>query len=99
MTPSKSGAFKSEYSLLGYSRSVSSRYKFGTDFERDLKREVFKIVHRGKEFATMGFLFRAVSYLALFFFLQYRWITLGSSLSLAIIYGIVLNFETCLCMP
>lgn len=64
------------------------RYKFDTEFEREIKREVFKIVHRGREFATPGFLFRCFSYIGIFFYLQYLWVTQGTSWTLAIIYGL-----------
>lgn len=64
------------------------RYKFDTEFEREIKREVFKIVHRGREFATPGFIFRCASYVAFFFYLQYLWMHNGSSWGLAVIYGL-----------
>merc|ERR1711971_453331 len=63
-------------------------YKWDTPFERDIKREVFKIVRRGSEFGTNGFFVRALSYIALFFTLQYFWVTIPTSYSLAIFYGI-----------
>jgi acyl-lipid (7-3)-desaturase (Delta-4 desaturase) len=63
-------------------------YKFDTPFEREIKKEVFKIVRRGTEFATPGFLFRAALYIALYCVLQYVWITQGSSWQLAIVYGV-----------
>jgi len=65
------------------------RYKFDTPFEREIKREVFKIVGRGREFATLGYIFRATCYLALYFYLQYLWIVQGSSYRIAIVYGLV----------
>ena len=65
-----------------------SRYKFDTPFEREIKREVFKIVRRGREFATPGYLFRAFCYIALYAYLQYLWISRGSSWQLAIVYGL-----------
>ena len=64
------------------------RYMFDTPFERELKAEVFKIVRRGKEFGTYGWYFRCAVYLIVFFGLQYRWVVHGSSISLAIFYGI-----------
>ena len=45
-------------------------------------------MRRGREFATPGYLFRAACYLALYAYLQYLWITQGSSWQLAIIYGL-----------
>ena len=64
------------------------RYKFDTEFEREIKKEVFKIVRRGREFGTMGWYARCVFYVCAFFYLQYLWMTNGSSWGLAIIYGL-----------
>ena len=64
------------------------RYKFDTPFERELKKEVFKVVNRGKEFGTFGWFFRAFCYIGIFFYLQYLWITQGTSWQLAIVYGV-----------
>jgi fatty acid desaturase (delta-4 desaturase) len=68
--------------------SFSYSYKFDTPFEQEIKREVFKIVRRGKEFGTTGYLFRAFSYIAFFFYLQYLWVTGATTYTLAIIYGV-----------
>jgi acyl-lipid (7-3)-desaturase (Delta-4 desaturase) len=64
------------------------RYKFDTEFEREIKREVFKIVRRGREFATWGYILRCAFYVSFFFYLQYLWVTNGPSWTLAIVYGI-----------
>ena len=55
-----------------------------------MKQEVFKIVHRGNEFATVGYLFRAVCYIALYFYLQSKWLTTEAppTFTLALIYGV-----------
>mmetsp|Transcript_18767 Transcript_18767/g.26431 ORF Transcript_18767/g.26431 Transcript_18767/m.26431 type:complete len:465 (+) Transcript_18767:140-1534(+) len=63
-------------------------YIFDTEFEREIKREVFKIVRRGREFGTYGYFFRAFFYIGLMFTLQYRWATSGASWALAICFGI-----------
>ena len=63
-------------------------YKFDTPFEREIKEEVFKIVRRGKEFGTFGWHFRAYCYIALFFGLQYLWVTTETSILLAVVYGV-----------
>lgn len=63
------------------------RYKFDTPFEREIKKEVFKIVRRGREFGTPGYFFRAFFFIGLFFFLQYLWVMNGPSFWLAVIYG------------
>lgn len=62
-------------------------YKFDTPFEREIKKEVFQIVRRGKEFGTPGYLFRAMCYVTVFFYLQYCWMQ-HTSYPLAIVYGI-----------
>jgi fatty acid desaturase (delta-4 desaturase) len=63
------------------------RYKFETPFELEIKREVFKIVPRGREFGTPGWYFRAFSYIGIFFYLQYLWVTQGPSWWMAVAYG------------
>mmetsp|Transcript_24824 Transcript_24824/g.43546 ORF Transcript_24824/g.43546 Transcript_24824/m.43546 type:complete len:466 (-) Transcript_24824:56-1453(-) len=73
--------------VVGRVPDYVSEYKWDTPFEREIKREVFKIVHRGKEFGTTGYLSRAVLYISFFFFLMYRW-TQETSFSLAIVYGV-----------
>ncbi|CAB9504194.1 Acyl-lipid (7-3)-desaturase [Seminavis robusta] len=64
-----------------------SEYKFDTEFEREIKKEVFQIVRRGKEFGTPGYFFRAFFYIALALYLQYQWMQ-QTSYTLAIIYGV-----------
>ena len=68
---------------------VYFRYKFDTEFERELKREVFKIVRRGQEFGTPGYFFRAICYICFFFYMQYQWIQ-GTSYTLALVYGVAM---------
>lgn len=68
----------------------SSEYKFGTEFERELKREVFRIVPRGREFGTPGYLARALLYVSVFLYLQYLWMARGTSLPLAVLYGVAM---------
>jgi fatty acid desaturase (delta-4 desaturase) len=77
---------------LLYLFSCPVRYKFDTEFEREIKSEVFKIVRRGKEFGTPGYFFRAMCYISFFFYLQLLWVSLGTSFNLAIIYGVSMAF-------
>lgn len=63
-------------------------YAFDTPFEREIKREVFKIVRRGREFGTPGYLMRAVFYCCLLAFLQGVWVKFGSSIGLAVALGV-----------
>eukprot|EP00568_Trieres_chinensis_P001410 CAMPEP_0183293914 /NCGR_PEP_ID=MMETSP0160_2-20130417/2421_1 /TAXON_ID=2839 ORGANISM="Odontella Sinensis, Strain Grunow 1884" /NCGR_SAMPLE_ID=MMETSP0160_2 /ASSEMBLY_ACC=CAM_ASM_000250 /LENGTH=466 /DNA_ID=CAMNT_0025455123 /DNA_START=87 /DNA_END=1487 /DNA_ORIENTATION=- len=63
-------------------------YVFDTPFEREIKREVFKIVRRGREFGTYGYFARAFFYIGLMASLQYLWATTGASWSLAVAFGV-----------
>ena len=73
---------------VGTILNYTCEYKFDTEFERELKREVYKIVPPDKAFGTWGWYARCLFYMGSFFFLQYRWVTAGTSVSLAIIYGL-----------
>lgn len=73
---------------VGKVSDFSTEYKFDTEFEREIKREVFKIVRRGREFGTFGWHARCAFYVSFFFYLQYHWVTVGPSWTLAIIYGL-----------
>jgi len=66
----------------------SSEYTWGSAFEQEIKKEVFQIVRRGREFGTPGYFARAFFYIGLFFTLQYYWVTSVTTYSLAVIYGI-----------
>lgn len=72
---------------VGKVSDFSSEYKFDTEFEREIKKEVFKIVRRGREFGTWGWHIRCAFYVSLFFCLQYLWVTQGPTLVLALVYG------------
>lgn len=73
--------------IVGRIPDYYCEYKFDTPFERELKKEVFQIVQRGKVYGTPGYMFRAAGYVALFFYLQYRWMQ-HTSYPLAILYGV-----------
>jgi len=73
---------------VGTVPDYSSEYKWDTPFEREIKREVFKIVRRGREFGTVGWFSRAFFYIAFMFTLQYFWMTSPTSFTLAIVYGV-----------
>jgi fatty acid desaturase (delta-4 desaturase) len=64
------------------------RYKFDTEFEREIKKEVFKIVRRGKEFGTYGWFFRAMCYCSAFCYLQYLFSFQGATISMALLFGV-----------
>jgi acyl-lipid (7-3)-desaturase (Delta-4 desaturase) len=68
--------------------SYLTRYKWDTPFEREIKREVFKIVRRGREFGTLGWYCRAMFYIGLFFTMQYFWVTRKTTYVMALIYGV-----------
>lgn len=72
-----------------HSSYVLFRYTFDSEFEREIKREVFKIVRRGREFGTLGWFTRAFFYIGLYCYLQYLWLTQEQiSWQLAIVYGV-----------
>ena len=52
------------------------------------KKEVFKIVRRGREFGTPGYFARAFFYIGLFFTMQYYWVTSVTTYTMAVIYGV-----------
>ena len=66
---------------------VQRDYVFDTPFEREIKREVFKIVRRGREFGTWGYFARAFTYIGIMATLQYLWVTVGPSWTLAVFLG------------
>ncbi|KAI2512662.1 desaturase [Fragilaria crotonensis] len=74
--------------IVGKLAKSDNEYQFDTPFERELKQEVFKIVKRGQEFGTMGYMARATFYIALYLTCLYYWITQESTLTLAAIFGI-----------
>jgi fatty acid desaturase (delta-4 desaturase) len=73
---------------IGRVSDYKSEYVFDSEFSREMKKEVFKIVRRGREFGTPGYFFRAIFYIGLLAFLQFTWVTKGSSIPLAIILGV-----------
>lgn len=74
---------------VGLIADYQPEYKFDTPFEREIKKEVFKIVRRGKEFGTPGYFFRAACYISFFFYMQSLWIQ-KTSYSLAIVFGVAM---------
>lgn len=74
--------------LVGTVPDWSSEYIWDTPFEREIKKEVFKIVRRGREFGTPGYFARAFFYIGLFFTLQYYWVTSVTTYAFAVVYGV-----------
>jgi acyl-lipid (7-3)-desaturase (Delta-4 desaturase) len=72
---------------VGSIRGYRPEYKWDTDFEREVKHEVFKIVRRGCEFGTWGWHIRAALYISVFLYLQVLWMK-STSFLLAIAYGV-----------
>jgi fatty acid desaturase (delta-4 desaturase) len=85
----KVSQFQPRFEPLTILLMSDTRYKFDTSFEREIKREVFKVVNRGQEFGTNGWYFRAVCYLLVFLYLKYLW-AIGPTTSwlLAVAYGV-----------
>lgn len=100
--PHHSGKQLEKMRSVGKVVDYEPEYKFDTPFEREIKSEVFKIVRRGREFGTPGYFFRAFSYIAFFFTMQYKFATSTSFFSadnwyesgvfLAITFGIAQAF-------
>jgi fatty acid desaturase (delta-4 desaturase) len=74
--------------VVGQVTDAKQDYIFDTEFEREIKREVFKIVRRGKEFGTNGYFLRAFFYIGLYIVLDYFWTTQTTTLKLAIAFGV-----------
>jgi len=73
---------------LGIVEDYVTDYQFGTPFEREIKKEVYKIVPKGNDYGTWGYFFRATFYIFLLAVCEYVWVKHGSSVKLAIILGI-----------
>jgi len=74
--------------LVGITSDYSTEYVYNTPFEREIKREVFKIVRRGREFGTWGYFARATFYISFLIYTQYKWVTEGSSIKWALLLGL-----------
>mmetsp|Transcript_16455 Transcript_16455/g.40130 ORF Transcript_16455/g.40130 Transcript_16455/m.40130 type:complete len:476 (+) Transcript_16455:94-1521(+) len=73
--------------VVGKVDDYVAEYKWDTEFEREVKQEVFKIVRRGREFGTFGWYARAIVYISVFLYLQVLWMK-STSIPLAIAYGV-----------
>lgn len=72
---------------VGIVSDYKHEYNFDSDFAREVKREVYKIVKPGRDFGTPGFLLRAAFYSCLMAYLQWRWVVFGSSVRMAVLLG------------
>jgi fatty acid desaturase (delta-4 desaturase) len=86
--PNHSKRMLEKMERVGTVPDYSSEYKWDTEFEREIKKEVFKIVKAGKEFGTWGWFTRAFFYIGLFFTMQYHWVFGVTTYSMAMIYGV-----------
>ena len=77
----------SKLTAVGTVSDFVPEYKFDTPFEKEIKAAVSKIVKRGEQFGTWGYLLRAAFYITLFATLQYLWVTTGSTPTLAFALG------------
>lgn len=73
--PHHTGKQLEKMRIVGKIAGYKSEYLWDTEFEREVKREVFKIVRRGREFGTPGFFLRCAIYVGLLASLQYVWAT------------------------
>lgn len=74
--------------LVGSIKDYELEYAFDTPFEREMKKEVFKIVGRGREYGTPGYFFRAAFYISFLAYMQYYWVMKGSSVRVALLLGL-----------
>lgn len=86
--PRHSGKQVEKMKLVGRLENYKSEYVFDSQFAREMKREVYKLVSRKEEFGTWGFHFRACIYVGLLFGLTYVWVVQGSSYGLAFALGV-----------
>jgi len=84
--------FLSQMKKVGYVTDYSSEYMWGSEFEKEVKREVFKIVGRGNEWGTRGFWTRVVLYVSFMAAIQCAWVYYGSSVALALLLGVAQAF-------
>jgi fatty acid desaturase (delta-4 desaturase) len=78
-----------QFNTNTYTHQHKHSYIFDTDFEREIKREVFKIVRRGREFGTPGYFIRAFFYIGLMIYMNYQWTTaIATTIPLAVLFGI-----------
>jgi len=72
---------------VGRLKNSPVQYTFGSEFEKELKQEVGKIVKPNQRFATPGFLFRLFFYVSLYSVLLASHVYYGSSWTLCILLG------------
>jgi predicted heme/steroid binding protein len=63
-------------------------YTFGSEFEKDLKNAVAKVVKPNQRFATPGFIFRATIYISIYAMLAAYYVIYGSSFWLCVAIGV-----------
>jgi fatty acid desaturase (delta-4 desaturase) len=87
--PYHTGKHLEKMKVTGKVSDMKKDYIFDTPFEREIKREVFKIVRRGREFGTTGYLCRVAFYVSLMATLNYFWTTATpTTLKLAVAFGV-----------
>lgn len=86
--PSHTSKHLEKMKKIGTVATYKREYSFGSEFEKEVKREVFKIIHPSRAFGTPWYFIRVIFYLSLMFSLQYMWVKYGSALTLAIALGI-----------
>lgn len=86
--PLHSGKQLKKMRVVGKVSDYKQEYIFDTEFEREMKREVYKIVGKGNDFGTNGYFFRAMCYLFLYFYLLSTICTTGMTWRLAFMFGV-----------
>jgi len=77
---------------VGTLKSYRKDYQFDTEFEKDIKEAVRKIVKPNERFATFGFKCRCLFYCSLYAGLMFCYVTYGSSWALCTALGVAQAF-------
>lgn len=73
---------------VGVLMHYNEAYTFESDFAKELKREVMKVVRPETEFATTANYIRCAFYVIVMYYFQILWLIKGSSVKLSIAQGI-----------
>jgi len=92
MHPNHTQKHLTKMEMVGIVADYKSEYIFNTPFELELKKEVYKICRRGKDFGTPGYFVRAVFYISFMVYMQCYWVQYGSSIMVAMLLGLAQAF-------
>ncbi|GMH70324.1 hypothetical protein TrVE_jg14213 [Triparma verrucosa] len=88
----KEDHFLGKMNAVGKVTDFDPEYEFGTEFEKEIKREVFKIIKAGKDFGDWGYFIRAFMYISFMLAVELFWLFSGSTPTLAVLLGVASAF-------